>query len=219
MAAETELTIGNIQYNALSSEPITAYPEFREVVSILTEDSFPEITVLDSGGVIALRLDATNPPSLQPYEEVSEQVEEDWKANEILQEKIKFAESNQAAIEGGVALGSIGLGQVNTISEATRFSPGAQVIGGLHSEIFNIPNANKSIVHNDGESVALALLTDILPPDQDSDNLSQLLTFYEEQLTQGVSADIFNNFTTELLTRKRFTLDQEIINSVHSQLQ
>jgi len=219
LANETDMVLGTVDYNDLSTEQITAFQEFRTAASSLTENSFPEIINLSNGGAIALRLDATTPPTLQPFEDVKEQIISDWVDNNLLQQKIELAEQNRAAIEAGVKLASVGLGELNTAIESTRFSPPQNSIGELHQDIFKLQDAKSSVIVENGSRVGLALLTEILPADRESSNVSQLLPLYEEQLSQGVSTDYFNFFTSDLLASKRFSLNQEIINSVHSQLQ
>ncbi len=219
LADETELVLGRISYSSLSTDRITDFAAFRTAARSLTEDSFPEIIELDNGGVVALRLDATKAPFLQPFDDVREQVVDDWGTGNLLQQKIDLAEENRTALEAGVELGKIGLGQVIMVVEQTRLEAPENTPDWVHEAAFELESANTATVVNDGDSVMLALLTDILPADRQDQLLAQALPQFEVQLKQGMSVDYYNLYTQELLNTKEFLLNDDIINSIHAQLQ
>ncbi|MBK4215932.1 SurA N-terminal domain-containing protein [Paracoccus caeni] len=86
VAEETEMELGQIDWVAGAAPEqgsIAGYEDFREQAAEVSEGDFPTILHLDDGGVFALRLDEIVPPTLRPFEEVRDEVAEDWKRGEV----------------------------------------------------------------------------------------------------------------------------------------
>ncbi len=220
LAQETDLVLETILYNSLSDDPVTEFAVFRNTVVQIDENSFPELLELDNGGVIAMRLDQTIPPALQPFDIVREQVQENWVADELGKQKIIVAEEHLAALEGGVGFGAIGLGEPRQEIEVLRVDPIRDAPQNMIQEVFEIEAVAKgAVVAGDDNRVALVLLDEILPPDNDSEEISGYLSFVESQIKGGLSSDIINSYTVDLISKSNLEINQEILNAVHSQLQ
>ena len=220
LAQETDLVLETILYNSLSDDPVTEFAVFRNTVVQIDENSFPELLELDNGGVIAMRLDQTIPPALQPFDIVREQVQENWVADELGKQKIIVAEEHLAALEGGVGFGAIGLGEPRQEIEVLRVDPIRDAPQNMIQEVFEIEAVAKgAVVAGDDNRVALVLLDEILPPDNDSEEISGYLSFVESQIKGGLSSDIINSYTVDRISKSNLEINQEILNAVHSQLQ
>ncbi|MCT4332364.1 SurA N-terminal domain-containing protein [Paracoccus sp. YLB-12] len=98
LAEETPMQLGQIDWT--QGEPpaersISGYQAFRDRAAAVTEQDFPELVRLDDGGVFALRLDEIVPPALRPFEEVRDEVAEDWRAAEIQRQLLALAEERK----------------------------------------------------------------------------------------------------------------------------
>ena len=104
VAEETQMELGQIDFDA-TAEPqhtgIDGYQSFRERAAVITAEDFPELFQLDDGGVFALRLDEIVPPTLRPFDEVADQVAEDWIASETHGMLLALAEEEAVATEPG----------------------------------------------------------------------------------------------------------------------
>ena len=220
LVQETDLVLATVQYNALSNDPITEFATFRNTAVQIDENSFPELMELENGGVMAMRLDQTIPPALQPFESVRDEVESNWVASEFGKQKVQLAEEHLAALEGGAPFGAIGLGEPRLESGVLRIDGIDDAPQNLLQEVFEIDVVAKgAVVSGENNRIALVLLDEILPPDEDSEEFAGYLSFLESQITGGLSRDIINSYTVDLINNADFEINQEILNSVHSQLQ
>ncbi len=220
LSQETDLVLETIRYNELSNEPVTEFASFHETVAEINEDSFPELIELENGGVIAMRLDQIIPPTLQPFESIKEQVREEWIADDLAKQKVKVAEDHLAALEGGAEFGTIGLGEPLQETEKIRLDTVQSAPQNLVNEVFNIEFVAKgAVVEGDDNSVALAILDEILPADTQSEEVTGYLPFVESQIKNGLSMDILTSYTIDLIGKSELIINQEILNSVHSHLQ
>lgn len=220
LAQETDLVLATIQYNALSDDPIAEFATFRNTAAQIDENSFPELMELENGGVMAMRLDQTIPPALQPFESVRDEVQGNWIASELGKQKFQLAEEHLAALEGGAPFGAIGLGEPKLETGVLRIDSIEDAPQNLLQEVFEIDVVAKgAVVSGENNRIALILLDEILPPEEDSEEFAGYLSFLESQITGGLSRDIINSYTVDLINNAEFEINQEILNSVHSQLQ
>ena len=68
LAAETEMSLGTIEWTEDSSEGIAAYGEFRQSAAALGEGDFPKIEQLEDGGIYAMRLDTALDARPEPFD-------------------------------------------------------------------------------------------------------------------------------------------------------
>ena len=220
LAQETDLVLATVQYNALSDDPIVELATFRNTAAQIDENSFPELMELENGGVMAMRLDQTLPPALQPFESVRDEVQGNWIASELGKQKFQLAEEHLAALEGGAPFGAIGLGEPRLETGVLRIDGIEDAPQNLLPEVFEIDVVAKgAVVSGENNRIALVLLDEILPPEEDSEEFAGYLSFLESQITGGLSRDIINSYTVDLINNAEFEINQEILNSVHSQLQ
>ena len=101
VAEETPMELGQIDWTADAQGEggsILGYTAFRDRVSDVTEDEFPQLFPLDDGGVFAIRLNQIVSPALKPLDEVRDEVEADWRANETHRLLLELAEQEQLQV-------------------------------------------------------------------------------------------------------------------------
>ncbi|AGT07871.1 peptidyl-prolyl cis-trans isomerase D [Paracoccus aminophilus JCM 7686] len=100
LAKDKGLELGKIDWTQ-SEEPaqgsIAGYPAFRSAAGQVTTQDFAELKELDDGGIFALRLDETVPPTLIPFEEARPRVTEDWIASETHRRLLALADEGKVA--------------------------------------------------------------------------------------------------------------------------
>ncbi|RNF33486.1 peptidylprolyl isomerase [Paracoccus methylarcula] len=98
VSEETPAELGTLDWSAdMKPEEgsIAGYPAFRERAEEVGEGDFPEIERLDDGGIFALRLDEVVPPTLIPFDEIRDEVAEDWRLAEVHRLLLAHAEEER----------------------------------------------------------------------------------------------------------------------------
>ncbi|WP_050526343.1 SurA N-terminal domain-containing protein [Pseudorhodobacter aquimaris] len=216
LAAETDLTLGQIDFNDQSSEAMAAYPTFRQAATEAAEGDFPEAIQLDDGGVFALRLDAIIPPTPIPLEEAREAVIESWTAQATAQELTAMANDIKSKVDAGDALGGFGITEV--IPNLTRSTTLDDVPAALLSTVFTMAEG-ESIVVEDGSFVGVVQLDSIIPGPTTGPDAEALKSAIAAQAEQAVAQDAFTLFTNSLTRDAGITLDNAVINAVHARFQ
>ena len=214
---ESELRIGAVSYNALTTHEIVGYEEFRSAADQVTEDDFPELYELSDGGVFALRLNRIVPPVLQPFEQAKEDVLAGWRASERRKKLLEIAETVETGMHSGKSFEELGLAPLRA-SDVARGSPVDGTPDGLVAEIFSL-EVDESVIVDDGETIALARLDAIIPADMDSEEVSNIVDIVGLQNAAEIGRDAFVLFANEVQNQAGLELDQSIIDAVHVQFQ
>ncbi|PYE81385.1 SurA N-terminal domain-containing protein [Pseudoroseicyclus aestuarii] len=114
LAEQTDMELGTINWTpemtgGEEDDAIAAYAPFREAAAALQEGAYPELMELEDGGIFALRLDAIDPPALQPLEEVRDAVIADALAAATRAAVLADAEARAEGIAGGQSFAEAGL--------------------------------------------------------------------------------------------------------------
>jgi peptidyl-prolyl cis-trans isomerase D len=197
------------------TEGMAAYPEFRTRAAAARDRDFPEVVVMQDGGLFALRLDAVLPPELRPYEEVTDAVEADWRATTLRAALATQLDSAKAAVEGGAALGTQGVTEV--YARMPREGRVDQAPPDLMAQVFALePGALTPIVA--GEFTALLRLDEIHTTEGDAAEADAFIDLFAQQLGQQMGTDAFELLTRALEARSTIRLDQAAIEAVHAQM-
>src|SRR5690606_34595586 len=113
IAAETSLQLGEILLGESNDEPIAGYLEFRAAADAAKVGDFPEVSLLEDGGLFALRLDEIVPPVLQPLDDVRVAAISAWESAETAKALTAQADALKTAVEGG---GNLDSGPITPIS-------------------------------------------------------------------------------------------------------
>ncbi len=210
---ETPMELGQIGFHAEQNEGIAAYPVFRREAEAASVDDFPQVFELSDGGIFAMRLDEIVPPTLPPLAEIRNQVIDAWDAAETTRRLSELAETLQAQMTNGTPMEALGLSpRTETDLSRSQFIEDAPF--GLLSEVFGM-EANEVRVVQSPNAVALVEMTNISPPDMDSEQNQQLLSRLDDQASATFAADVFELFGVSTQNRHGLQLDQTAINAVH----
>ncbi|MBU3030502.1 SurA N-terminal domain-containing protein [Paracoccus sp. XHP0099] len=106
VAEETAMQLGQIDWPSDGNRPeggVAGYPAFRDAAAAVTASDFPELFLLDDGGVFALRLDEIVPPALIAFDEVRDRVAEDWHQAEVRRQLLAMAEEEKVEATAAAA--------------------------------------------------------------------------------------------------------------------
>lgn len=216
VAREQGMQIATFDYapGATDNDPIAGYPAFREAAAKLTDGDFPEAVLLEDGGVIALRLDATVPPAPVPLAQIRERVAEAWRADALAKALSAQAIAAKAAVEGGAALGAQGIVAVTPAITRQGFVEGTPPA--LIEAVFAMAPGELRVIEAPGFT-GVVQLNSITPADPASPEMLAGREALAQQLEQGMAQDAFALFSAGLTGAAGITLDQAAINAVHAQ--
>lgn len=217
IAKSNNMRVGTLNWTAGDSEGIAAYDAFREAAEAVTTDDFPAITLLEDGGVFALRLDALQAPRLQEQSEVAEAVRAGWEAEKKLTLLAEQARGLIPQLEGGETLSSLGLTEV--IEEGqTRDAFVEGTPADFMAVVFEMEQGDWRVLESD-DSVVLVRLDAVQAADQDSEDAKALKASFAASTAQEIALDVENAFARAVQARAGIELNRAVINAVNAQFQ
>jgi len=217
LAGETEMEAGRIDWHEGLSEGIAAYAAFRAAAAALSADDFPEITQLDDGGIVVMRLEEVVPPALQPLDEVRDDVTAAWTAETLVQELRKQAEPLVSELESGAPFAQAGLVEDGR-ETLTRRAFRSDLPTGLIDTVFGMEPGRVALIEGAGR-LFVVRLEGISPPDPDDRDLAQLQAILRQQAASGLAQDLFQVLADDIRLRAGIQLDQAALNAVHANFQ
>ncbi len=210
------MEVETLEWSTASTDGISAYQAFQEAVAQMDEGDFPELIVLEDGGVFALRVDQIDPPRLQDLDEVRDAV---LSAVTLEQNLEALQEQAQAMLpkltDAGESLASLGLAEVTEEGKGrTAAIEGAPA--DMLEKVFEMA-ADEWAILPDQDGVILVHLDRILPADQQSEEAVQIKASITDQVAQEIGLDVENAFSAAIQDQAGITLNQGVINAVHSQ--
>jgi len=216
LAAETPMVVEQIAYRTGDEDGIAAYDEFRAAADRVAEDDYPEVVTLEDGGIFALRLDSVAEPALIPLADIRDQVVADWTAKETRRRLLEYAAELEEKLNNGKDFGDLGL--ISRIEEPlTRDAfvdgaPSTMVTTGFKLE------PGQTGIAEDASSVALIRTEEVAAFNAATDENKQVLQSITAQFSQTLGADLFAAYVAALEEDAGITLNNSLINSIHSQL-
>ena len=214
LAAETEMELGTIGFNADSEEGIASYDGFRTAVLDAQSDDFPEILDLSDGGIFALRLDSIKDPEQIPLKAVAIEVSKNWKKAETQKALAAKAQELKAVVESGSSLAYLELAVVSEANIArTAFLENLpQTTVGTVFEL----NENGVATVDGDQRVLLAVLSAINAFDAASSDNVEIVEQITNAVTDQISADVLQLYTAALQDQADVNINQAAINAVLS---
>ncbi len=217
IAKSHNMRLDTLRWTAGNSDGIAAYDAFREAAQAVSTDDFPEITLLEDGGVFAMRLDELQAPRLQDQTEVADAVRAGWEAEKRLELLAEQARALIPELEGEATLSSLGLTKV--VEEGlTREAFVEGTPPGFMAAVFDMAPGDWQVLEAE-DRVILVRLDAIQPADQDSDEARELKASFAARTAQEIALDIENAFARAVQARAGIELNRAVINAVNAQFQ
>ncbi|MDJ0993255.1 MAG: SurA N-terminal domain-containing protein [Dinoroseobacter sp.] len=215
LAESSPMELGEIAVTVDTFDGPAAYPEFREAALTVSEESFPELEILDDGSVFALRLDGIRAPQLRPYDEAEDAVRTAAQARAERQAVRAEADALVERLRAGETFADLELTPVRE-DGLTRetFLEGAPV--GLVTRAFDLNTGDVDVVSDEG-GIALLRLEAILGPDPDDPDTAFVQQVLERSLSESLARDVFVAYSIALQEEAGIQIDQSAINAVQAQ--
>ena len=212
LAAETDMQIATLDWSADTQDGIAAYEAFRIAAEAVTAEDFPQIELLEDGGVFALRLDGVQPPRPAPLEDVRDQAAQGWRDAHTVKALTQQLQKLMPLLSGGSDFATLGFDAVAE-ENLIRSSFVAGTPQGFLQDIFAA--APGDIVIKDGrDGIFVARLDRIAPPSDDS-QARALAAQVEAQINQALAQDLYTAFAADVRLRAGTTIDQRALQAVH----
>lgn len=220
MDSETEMTLGTIALTGASTEGIAGDAAFRDLATRAEVGETTDLEQLAGGGLVALRVDAIDPPALVPLPEVRDQVAADWTAAETGRRLTALAQGFADEVRGGLSFADLArrLGLTPAVTApATRdaVTPGATPE--LVADIF-AADPGGLVTAPVADGVVLAHLTAVEPFDMAAEANKAIVANAETQLRGQVAEDILALYTGALRDEAGVSLRQNQIDAVLTRL-
>ncbi len=210
------MELGSLAWEPSASEGIAAYEKFREAAAGMGEGDFPELDVLADGGIFAMRVDRIDPPRLQTLEEVRDEVA----AAVAHDRQMKALEEQARALlpeleSGSESLSTLGLAEVveegRSRSDAIEGTPPDML-----ERVFEMEAGQWALIP-DRDGVIIVHLAAVTPPDQQGGEALAIKAAIAGQVARDIGLDLESAFAAALQEQAGITLNQAVINAVHSQ--
>jgi peptidyl-prolyl cis-trans isomerase D len=217
LARDEGMTLGTTDYvpGAADNDAIAAYQAFAQVADAVAGGDFPEAILLDDGGLVALRLDETVPPTPVPFDAVRDRLTAAYSAQALTSALSAKAIQIKAAVEAGSTLESQG-----SVTQSTGIDRQGTVQGApadVVVAVFDMAPGDLRVIEVPGYTAVLRLDA-ITPAAADGENATAMREAIRVQTEQGLAQDAFTLFTGALASEAGITLDQAAISAVNAQI-
>lgn len=250
LAQDTDLQLGQIDLAADSAPEggsIAGYQDFRDLANEVTEADFPSITRLDDGGVFALRLDEIVPPALRPFEEVRDEVLEDWRQGEAQRQLLALADEQRlldasaAAAPQPKSRANTGAGGVvanpalpaesspdatpaapelawTSVADLTRDGWIEELPPEAVVHAFEMKEPGEIEIVDAQNRVILVRLDAINAADLEGEDAQRVTDAVNSRISESLGADIFDYYAREAQRSGGLQVNQSTINAVNTQV-
>jgi peptidyl-prolyl cis-trans isomerase D len=215
LAETTEMTLGRIDFTAASEDGIAAYEAFRAAAADIGEGDFPEVLDLSDGGIFALRLDEIVPPAVPPLAEIEQEVAAAWRVTEVRSALAQRAEDLVAQITTGAALEELGEVTQERLIRRQDTIPGLPPT--LVAQAFGLEAPGDVVAIPGAQTAHVVRLDAVNPANRAGADTAALVQFVNQAVAQSLAQDIFESYGRALQADAGISLDQSVINAVHSQ--
>ena len=213
LASETNMQIGAIDWTQETQDGIAAYEAFRLAAQALSAEDFPEILLLEDGGVFAMRLDETLPPRPAPFETVRADVAQQWRNAQTVTALTQQLQPLIPQLSSGTSFAEVGLDAVAE-ENLTRNGFVAGTPQGFLQGIFSLQPGEVTILGG-VDGVFVGRLDQIHAPAQNSE-AQALAAQVEGQINQALAQDLFEIYATDVIQRAGPSVDPRAVQAVHA---
>ena len=217
IAKSEGMTLTTFDYapGADDNDPIAADANFIKVAGTAQPGDYPESFGLKDGGLVALRVDATVPPTPVPLDKAHDKVLAAYHTDALKKALTAQADAAKTAVTNGASLSAQGI--VDVVRTTTR----AQTLDGIPAEVvkaaFTLKPGEMSVVNVPGY-VAVVRLDTITPATPTGDTALKAMADLSTQASQSIAQDAYALFSNAMVTQGGLTIDQTAINSVQAQM-
>ena len=207
--------VGTIDFTDGSDSGLAAYTAFREAAAAAEEGDFPELNVLEDGGVFAIRLDAVVEPRVPDLDEVREEATAAWIEAETRARVAEGAERLIGAIENAGGFEPFDL-DARTEEGLSRDAalPGLPI--GLAEAAFEMEEGELRVLAED--EVVILRLDAIVPSDPEGADTIALSAILGGQASQQIAQDVFDAFARAVQADRGIEVNAQALAAIQAQI-
>lgn len=217
VAKEQGMTLATTDYapGADDNDAIAGYAAFRDAADKLADGDFPAAVMLDDGGIAAMQLDETVPPTPLPFDKVKDKVAAAAHAQALSVALTEQANTIKTAVAGGAALASFGAVQQTASIDRQGNVPDAP--DDFLTALFAMKQGEVAVMDKPGFT-AVVVLDSITAAATTGEDATATREAINVNAAKAISDDAMQMFTSALIAQAGIKLDQTAINSVHAQM-
>lgn len=217
LADETDMVLATIDWHTGASDDIAGYAAFRETAAAVTQDDFAQIETLDDGGIFALQLDGETEAHPAPLGDVRDQAAAALRATRTTEALQNLVDRLMPRLADGTDFTSFGFtAYQETDMDRGSFIPGAPAT--FIEEVFAMVPGDVRTMSN-AQGLFVVRLKAIRAPATDDPEVTALKASITQQLSAGISQDVFQAYAQALQTLYPAEINQQALNAVHAQFQ
>ena len=207
---EIGFSVENILFNSEANIPILENKIFFDTAQTAKVNDFPEIKELPNGGLFALRVDQTVDARQKDIDEVRTELTTAWQKQELQNKLDKVAED--------MLIKHQYKGKILNFNKITRDKVLPELPENIVEEAFNLSTGEGTVISGDEESFILRL-KNVSNADLSSDTAKLLVSQLKNQISNSLSADLFESFANMARVNSKLDLNEQAVNAVHSSFQ
>ena len=207
---EIGFSVENILFNSEANVPILENKIFFDTAQTAKVNDFPEIKELSNGGLFALRVDQTVDARQKDIDEVRTELTTAWQKQELQNKLDEIAED--------MLIKHQYKGKILNFNKITRDKVLPELPENIVEEAFNLSTGEGTVISGDEESFILRL-KNVSNADLSSDTAKLLVSQLKNQISNSLSADLFESFANMARVNSKLDLNEQAVNAVHSSFQ
>ena len=207
---EIGFSVENILFNSEANIPILENKIFFDTAQAAKVNDFPEIKELSNGGLFALRVDQTVDARQKDIDEVRTELTTAWQKQELQNKLDEVAED--------MLIKHQYKGKILNFNKITRDKVLPELPENIVEEAFNLSTGEGTVISGDEESFILRL-KNVSNADLSSDTAKLLVSQLKNQISNSLSADLFESFANMARVNSKLDLNEQAVNAVHSSFQ
>ena len=207
---EIGFSVENILFNSEANVPILENKIFFDTAQTAKVNDFPEIKELSNGGLFALRVDQTVDARQKDIDEVRTELTTAWQKQELQNKLDEVAED--------MLIKHQYKGKILNFNKITRDKVLPELPENIVEEAFNLSTGEGTVISGDEESFILRL-KNVSNADLSSDTAKLLVSQLKNQISNSLSADLFESFANMARVNSKLDLNEQAVNAVHSSFQ
>ena len=207
---EIGFSVENILFNSEANIPILENKIFFDTAQIAKVNDFPEIKELPNGGLFALRVDQTVGARQKNIDEVRTELTNAWQKQELQNKLDEIAKDMLSKHQYK--------GKILNFNKITRDKDLPELPENIVEEAFNLSTGEGTVISGDEESFILRL-KNVSNADLSSDTAKLLVSQLKNQISNSLSADLFESFANMARVNSKLDLNEQAVNAVHSSFQ
>ena len=207
---EIGFSVENILFNSEANIPILENKIFFDTAQIAKVNDFPEIKELPNGGLFALRVDQIVDARQKNIDEVRTELTNAWQKQELQNKLDEIAKDMLSKHQYK--------GKILNFNKITRDKDLPELPENIVEEAFNLSTGEGTVISGDEESFILRL-KNVSNADLSSDTAKLLVSQLKNQISNSLSADLFESFANMARVNSKLDLNEQAVNAVHSSFQ